>query len=109
MSNVEVPNPILSSAFEEPKEHGWILEAQPAERRQGRTNLRFLPQTRLGKAVNYFQEYLTDVLRRLPAIKNTEVKDLVPSRWKPPAASGQVCLPRNRRIAPARRPDMLGS
>ena len=29
------------------------------------------------------QEYLTDVLRRLPAMKNTEVKDLAPSRWKP--------------------------
>ena len=29
------------------------------------------------------QEYLTAVLRRLPAMKNTEVKDLVPSRWKP--------------------------
>jgi hypothetical protein len=36
------------------------------------------------------QEYLTDVLRRLPAIKNTQVKDLVPSRWKPPAANGEV-------------------
>lgn len=31
------------------------------------------------------QEYLTDVLRRLPAMKHTEVKDLVPSRWKPAA------------------------
>ncbi len=29
------------------------------------------------------QEYLTDVLRRLPGVKNTEVKDLVPDRWKP--------------------------
>ena len=36
MSNFEVPNPILSSPFEEPKEHWWILEGQPAERRQGR-------------------------------------------------------------------------
>jgi hypothetical protein len=29
------------------------------------------------------QEYLTDVLRRLPAMKNHEVKDLPPSRWQP--------------------------
>ena len=36
------------------------------------------------------QEYLTAVLRRLPAMKNTEVKDLVPSRWKPAPPSGQV-------------------
>lgn len=36
MSNFEVPNPILNSPFEEPKEHWWILEGQPAERRQGR-------------------------------------------------------------------------
>jgi transposase len=39
------------------------------------------------------QEYLTDVLRRLPGMKNTEVKDLVPSRWKPPAANGKVGPP----------------
>ena len=36
MSNFEVPNPILSSPFEEPKEHWWILEGQAAERRAGR-------------------------------------------------------------------------
>lgn len=36
MSNFEVANPILSSPFAEPKEHWWILEGQPAERRQGR-------------------------------------------------------------------------
>ena len=36
MSNFEVPSPILSSPFEEPKEHWWILEGQPAERRAGR-------------------------------------------------------------------------
>lgn len=35
------------------------------------------------------QEYLTDVLRRLPAMKNTEVKDLVPSRWKPAPPRGK--------------------
>ena len=29
------------------------------------------------------QEYLTDVLSRLPAMKNHEVKELAPSRWKP--------------------------
>ena len=28
------------------------------------------------------QEYLTDVLRRLPAMKNHEVKELAPSRWQ---------------------------
>ena len=36
MSNFEVSNPILSSPFEEPKEHWWILEGQMAERREGR-------------------------------------------------------------------------
>ncbi len=36
MSNFEVPNPILSSPYEEPKEHWWVLEGQPAERRPGR-------------------------------------------------------------------------
>lgn len=36
MSNFEVPSPILSSPYEEPKEHWWILEGQPAERRPGR-------------------------------------------------------------------------
>jgi type III restriction enzyme len=36
MSNFEVPSPILCSPFEEPKEHWWILEGQPAERRPGR-------------------------------------------------------------------------
>ena len=36
MSNFEVPSPILNSPYEEPKEHWWILEGQPAERRQGR-------------------------------------------------------------------------
>ncbi len=36
MSNFEVPSPILNSPFEEPKEHWWILEGQPAEHRQGR-------------------------------------------------------------------------
>jgi transposase len=29
------------------------------------------------------QDYLTDVLSRLPAMKSHEVKDLLPSRWKP--------------------------
>ena len=36
MSNFEVPSPILTSPFEEPKEHWWILEGRPAERRPGR-------------------------------------------------------------------------
>jgi hypothetical protein len=30
------------------------------------------------------QEYLTDVLGRLPAMKNHQVKELLPSRWQPP-------------------------
>ena len=30
------------------------------------------------------QDYLTDVLSRLPAMKINEVKDLLPNRWKPP-------------------------
>ncbi len=29
------------------------------------------------------QDYLTDVLSRLPAMKSNEVKHLLPSRWKP--------------------------
>lgn len=36
MSNFEVPSPILCSPYEEPTEHWWILEGQPAERRSGR-------------------------------------------------------------------------
>ena len=32
------------------------------------------------------QEYLTDVLSRLPSVKNHEVKDVLPSRWKPSSA-----------------------
>lgn len=36
MSNFEVTSPILNSPFEEPKEHWWILDGQPAERRAGR-------------------------------------------------------------------------
>ena len=32
------------------------------------------------------QEYLTDVLQRLPAMKIAEVKELTPSRWKPLSA-----------------------
>ena len=30
------------------------------------------------------QQYLTDVLGRLPAMKTHEVKQLLPSRWQPP-------------------------
>jgi len=33
------------------------------------------------------QEYLTDVPGRLPAMKNHEVKDVLPSRWKPAVGS----------------------
>jgi len=33
------------------------------------------------------QEYLTDVLGRLPSMKNHEVKDVLPSRWKPSPTS----------------------
>jgi len=36
MSNFEVEQPILNTPFEEPKEHRWILEGEPAERRPGR-------------------------------------------------------------------------
>ena len=40
------------------------------------------------------QEYLTDVLRRLPSMTAPEVKDLTPSRWKPapPAAKESEAL-----------------
>jgi transposase len=34
------------------------------------------------------QEYLTDVLQRLPSMTNQQVKDLVPSRWKPLGSNG---------------------
>lgn len=36
MSNFEVSDPILSSPFEEPKAHWWILEGETPERRPGR-------------------------------------------------------------------------
>src|SRR5207247_1927200 len=39
-------------------------------------------------------EYLTDVLQRLPAMKNTEVKQLLPSCWKPlPSSLANRCRP----------------
>lgn len=36
MSNFEVSDPILSSPFEEPREHWWIVEGEAPERRAGR-------------------------------------------------------------------------
>ena len=36
MSSFEVGQPILNSPFEEPKAHWWILEGEPAQRREGR-------------------------------------------------------------------------
>ncbi len=33
------------------------------------------------------QEYLTDVLRRLPAMNITQIGELLPSRWKPQPAN----------------------
>ena len=36
MSSFEVPQPILNSPFEEPREHWWIVAGQPLERRSGR-------------------------------------------------------------------------
>lgn len=36
MSNFEVEQPILNTPFEEPQEHWWILEGEPAQRRRGR-------------------------------------------------------------------------
>lgn len=36
MSNFEVSEPILSSPFEEPKAHWWIVEGEVPERRRGR-------------------------------------------------------------------------
>jgi len=32
------------------------------------------------------QEYLTDVLARLPSTKITQIHDLLPAHWKPPSA-----------------------
>ena len=37
----------------------------------------------LGCPYGHPQEYLTDVLGRLPAMKNHQVIDVLPSRWKP--------------------------
>jgi transposase len=34
------------------------------------------------------QEYLTDVLRRLPAMKITEIEALLPECWKPSPPAG---------------------
>lgn len=34
------------------------------------------------------QEYLTDVLRRLPALNITQIGDLLPSRWNPASPTG---------------------
>jgi type III restriction enzyme len=36
MSNLEVLQPILNPPFDEPVEHGHIVEGEPAERRPGR-------------------------------------------------------------------------
>jgi transposase len=36
------------------------------------------------------QEYLTDVLRRLPSMTNHQVAELLPSRWQPQAANVKV-------------------
>jgi len=32
------------------------------------------------------QEYMTDVLRRLPMAKTTDIQDLLPANWKPPTS-----------------------
>lgn len=34
------------------------------------------------------QEYLADMLKRLPSMTNHQVKELLPSRWKPASTSG---------------------
>jgi len=36
MRDYQVPDPILNSPYEEPREHWWIREGEPAERRPGR-------------------------------------------------------------------------
>ncbi len=36
MNTFEVPEPILNTPFEEPREHWWIIEGQTPEKRQGR-------------------------------------------------------------------------
>jgi transposase len=36
------------------------------------------------------QDYLTDVLGRLPPMKNHEVQELLPSRWQPKGANGKA-------------------
>jgi transposase len=32
------------------------------------------------------QDYVTDILRRLPASKTSDIQDLIPANWKPPTA-----------------------
>ncbi len=36
MNSFEVPEPILNSPYDEPREHWWIVEGEPPERRSGR-------------------------------------------------------------------------
>ncbi len=38
------------------------------------------------------QEYLTDVLARLPSAKIPQIQELLPAQWKPPAASNSPPL-----------------
>jgi hypothetical protein len=38
------------------------------------------------------QEYLTDVLARLPSAKITQIQELLPAHWKPPSASNSPPL-----------------
>ena len=49
MSDFEVPQPILNSPFDEPREYWWIVAGQPLERREGRR-----------KAMYYYHEPTRD-------------------------------------------------
>jgi transposase IS66-like protein len=60
-----------------PAGDGWFIGHPDAEWRSAVSRRSINPQ-----------DYLTDVLSRLPSMKNHEVKDLLPSRWKP-----QRCAP----------------
>jgi hypothetical protein len=51
------------------------------------------------------QEYLTDVLSRLPSMKNHEVKDVLPSCWRP----RPICERRSKSAAGVTRVTGLGT
>lgn len=56
MSNFEVPEPILNSPFEEPKEHWHIVEGAPPERKPGRRPAMYFYRDPKARADRYGHE-----------------------------------------------------